>query len=226
MEEEKKEEVVETPVVPTQEEKDENYKKLKKSNNRKKAFIIILLFVLVLAGLIIFIFFNDKKEEPKKEENKQQEKQEEKKQETEEEIKKSRQDSMRNTADQLVKATRTVLESNYEFFPGTYAFSTGILESGGVTAPFGGKYVYYEPKDTDKKIGSGVYKVEDKELTEEVCKASTYSYIVITRDDTGAYKSSICLNTSNNGEDGGYLMGTSEQLTSGTDTTIFYGKAK
>ena len=196
----------------------------KKGNGKT---ILIAALVIIIIGLIGFIVYDkcfNKEAPPVKPE--EQEQQEENKKETEEEIKKSRQDSMRTTADQLVKATKTVLESNYELFPGTYAFSTDILETGGVNAPFGGKYVYYEPTDTDKKIGSSIYKVGDKELNEEVCKSSAYSYIVLTRDDTGAYKYAICLNTSNNGEDGGYLMGTSEQLNNGTDTTIFYGKAK
>lgn len=189
----------------------------KKGNGKT---ILIATLVIIIIGLIGFVVYDKcfNKEAPpvKPEEQKA----------VDEQVKVTKQESMRTTANLLIEATKSILESNYELFPGTYAFSTDILETGGIDAPFGGKYVYYEPTDTDKKIGSGVYKVEDKELTEEVCKASTYSYIVLTRDDTGAYKYSICLNTSNSGEDGGYLMGTSEQLNNGTDTTIFYGKAK
>ena len=199
--------------------------KLKKSNNRMKAIIVILSFTLVLAGILVFVFCCGKKEEVKPADNQQEEKKEEPKKESEEDIKKTKQSSMKATAQQLSTAVKTVLTANYELYPGTYAFSTGILETGGIDAAFGGKYVYYTPTETDKKIGSGVYKVADKELTESVCKESSYSYIVVTRDEAGIYKYNICLNTTNSGEDGGYLFGTTEQLDN-NDNTVFYGKAK
>ena len=141
----------------------------------------------------------------------------------------SRRSSMRTTAQQILDAVRLQLTANYELFPGKYCFTTGILDSGGESAPFGGKYAYCT-KGSDansKKIGSGVY--TDGTTTPDVsstCANSTYSFVVVKRDATTSnYTWSICLTTTNKGADGGYLAATRAQLDDKDNVSIFKGRA-
>ena len=145
----------------------------------------------------------------------------------------SRRSSMRTTAQNIIEAVRLQLTSNYELFPGKYAFNNGILDSGGISAPFGGEYSYYS--GNAKKIGSGVFSIDT--TTPDVkadCSSATYSYVVVKRVDD-SYEWSICLTTKPaNGETGstgganppgGYLAATRQELDNKDNTSIFHGRA-
>ena len=138
----------------------------------------------------------------------------------------SRRSSMRTTAQQIIDAVRLQLTSNYELFPGTYGFTKAILDSGGISAPFGGEYTYYTGGGS-KLIGSGVYRIDNN--TPDVhtsCINSTYSFVVVERDaETSNYEWSICLATTDGNKDGGYLGATREELDDKDNTDIFHGRA-
>ena len=145
----------------------------------------------------------------------------------------SRRSSMRTTAQQIIDAVRLQLTSNYELFPGMYGFTEAILDSGGVSAPFGGDYAYYKPDGSKDKIGSGVYALNTNEASSaNDCAASHYSYVVIARTEE-TYTWTICLTTKDHGEDkdsgygqaGGYLFATRNQLDDKEDDTIYHGRA-
>ena len=134
----------------------------------------------------------------------------------------SRRSSMRTTAQQIIDAVRLQLTSNYELFPGQYGFTKGILDSGGVSAPFGGTYAYYSGGGT--KIGSGVYRMDAEKTSSNAneCKSATASYVIVRRT-ADTYEWSICLTTTNH--EGGYLYAKREQLDNKDNTKIFYGRA-
>ena len=141
----------------------------------------------------------------------------------------SRRSSMRTTAKNLVEAVRIQLTSNYRLDAGKYAFTRTVLDSGGITAPFGGEYAYYTGS-TGRVANSSVYKVGDVATSSPSdCASSTYSYVVIKRTEQ-AYIWSICLTTKKasggTSPEGGYLYGSREQLDDEKNTGIFYGKAK
>ena len=147
----------------------------------------------------------------------------------------SRRSSMRTTAQQIIDAVRLQLTSNYELFPGRYEFSKGILDSGGVSAPFGGEYRYHTDGDESngaRKIGSGVYAMSaagtDGSIASESiqqatsCNGQSNSFIIVERSGDN-YKWAICLTTTGNA--GGWLRATREQLDNKDDTSIFQGRA-
>ena len=145
----------------------------------------------------------------------------------------SRRSSMRTTAQNIIEAVRLQLTSNYELFPGKYAFNNGILDSGGISAPFGGEYSYYS--GNAKKIGSGVFSIDTSTPdVKAACSSATYSYVVVKRVDD-SYEWSICLTTKPaNGESGttgganppgGYLAATRQELDNKDNTSIFHGRA-
>lgn len=141
----------------------------------------------------------------------------------------SRRSSMRTTAKNLVEAVRIQLTSNYKLDAGKYAFTRTVLDSGGITAPFGGEYAYYTG-NTGRVANSSVYKVGNEVTSSPTnCKSSDYSYVVIKRTEQ-AYVWSICLTTKkasgSTDPEGGYLYATREQLDTEDNIGIFYGKAK
>lgn len=145
----------------------------------------------------------------------------------------SRRSSMRTTAQQIIDGVRLQLTSNYELFPGTYGFTKAILDSGGVSAPFGGEYSYYEGGDDSKRIGSGVYNIDSNTPdVKSACSSATYSYVVVKRDAaTSNYEWSICLTTKDDtttggaNPPGGYLAATRTDLDNKDETSIFHGRA-
>ena len=133
----------------------------------------------------------------------------------------SRRASMRSTAQQIMSSVQSQLTSSFELYPGYYQWSVGILDSGGINAPFGGDYRYHgvaEDETTDeKKIGSGVFKMKGEAPT---CNASATSYIIIDRTEDGRYDYTICLTTTQNS----YLYGNRTDVDKKVNT-IFYGDA-
>ncbi len=129
----------------------------------------------------------------------------------------SRRASMRSTAQQILNSVQSQLTSSFELYPGTYEWDTGILDSGGISAPFGGEYRYHKP-GSGRKIGSGVYAMETdiNPTADNACTGSKVSFIVIKRDSNGKYKYAICLSTSPEGKPGeagqAWLFGTREEL--------------
>ncbi len=144
----------------------------------------------------------------------------------------SRKSSMRTTAQMIIDAVQTQLTGTNELYPGTYEFSTGILDRGGISAPFGGEYKYSDGKGMEK-IGTGVYRKSndpttflDKKgnVTGDTCKEGVTSFVSVTRDSSNNYTYAICLSTTQ----GGYLAGTRAQIddtTSKNKNQIFYGVA-
>ena len=142
----------------------------------------------------------------------------------------SRRSSMRTTAQQIIDAVRLQLTSNYELFPGKYCFTEAILDSGGVSAPFGGTYQYCtgSSSGSSKKIGSGVYPDGSTTIANgmSACTNSTYSYVIVEREaDTSNYQWAICLATSNGNKDGGFLAAKRDELDDKDNTNIFHGRA-
>jgi prepilin-type N-terminal cleavage/methylation domain-containing protein len=141
----------------------------------------------------------------------------------------SRRSSMRTTAQQIIDAVRLQLTSNYELFPGAYCFTPSILDSGGVSAPFGGEYAYCS-SGTGEKIGSGVYHDGSNYATKTTssaseCASSDHSYVIVARDED-TYSWSICLTTTD--LEGGYLYATRQQLDAKDlkeGEQIFFGRA-
>ena len=137
----------------------------------------------------------------------------------------SRRSSMRTTAQMIITGVQTQLQTNLVLEPGTYEFSKAILERGGISAPFGGDYVYREIAATDSKIGAGV--IQESTTAKDVvanCGENKTSFVSIDRDAGGNYIYSICLSTTK----GGWLAGTREQVddtSSNKKEQIFYGKA-
>ena len=139
----------------------------------------------------------------------------------------TRRNSMRSTAQQIINSVQSQLTSNYELYPGTYQWDEGIFDKGGKVAPFGGEYRYHT-SGSEKKIGSGVYKM-NSEIAAGTCSASVVSYVVIKRDTSGNYKYLICLSTQQDGKPGeagnAYLFATREELDKKSNT-IFHGDAQ
>ena len=139
----------------------------------------------------------------------------------------SRRSSMRSTAQQILSSVQSQLTSSFELYPGTYEWDKGILDSGGITAPFGGEYYYHQTGGT--KIGSGVYRMSGSD-TLDGCSAEAssnkVSYIVIKRTAEGNYKYAICLTTRGDGGGDGnsYLYGTREDVDK-KGNNIFCGDA-
>ena len=141
----------------------------------------------------------------------------------------SRRASMRSTAQQILSSVQSQLTSSFALYPGTYQWDKGILDSGGITAPFGGEYHYHaqgEAGTGETKYGSGVYKISSSTSLGSCSKTST-SYIVITRTGEGNYRYVICLSTTGEGgtgEGNSYLYGTREDVDK-KGNNIFCGDA-
>ncbi len=145
----------------------------------------------------------------------------------------SRRSSMRTTAQMLIEGVQTQLQTSYELYPGTYVWNKSIVDRGGIDAPFGGKYVYYDSDGTGvtkptvgNKIGSGVYRVTPTSGTDPVdleCGANKVSWVKVTRGSDGNYSYEICLSTDYADT---YLQGSREKVDDSKETSIFYGEAK
>ena len=146
----------------------------------------------------------------------------------------TRRSSMRTTAQNIMEAVRIQLTSNYALYEGKYRFTNTILESGGVSAPFGGEYAFSAGDDSKRVANTGIYTDGNKTTsTQAECNNSAYSYVTIKRTEE-TYIWAICLTTKDKGatgatkgnQPGGYLYATRQQLDDKDDTSIFYGKAK
>jgi len=148
----------------------------------------------------------------------------------------SRRSSMRTTAQMILDAVQTQLTANYELYPGTYQFTTAIIDKGGVSAPFGGKYKYLETEPTDiDKIGSGVFRVnasptsvvdDDGNPSRANCDTSKISFVSVDRNNaTSNYTYSICLTTDETTNGGTFLAGTRAQVDDSSNERIFFGRA-
>ena len=138
----------------------------------------------------------------------------------------SRKSSMRTTAQMIIESVQTQLTTNFELYPGTYQFTKAIIDKGGVSAPFGGEYVYAKDNTAPAgtKIGAGIYRMSATTAI-STCKQNITSFVNVERDNaTGNYTYSICLSTTA----GGYLAGTREEVddsSSSTKEKIFFCKA-
>ena len=112
-------------------------------------------------------------------------------------------------------------------YPGTYQFSTAILDKGGISAPFGGEYIYAsKAPDGATTIGTGIFRLSGSTVVDAIagCGQNKTSFVSVDRKADGTYVYSICLSTTN----GGWLSGTRAEVDDNSSTKknqIFCGKA-
>ena len=132
----------------------------------------------------------------------------------------------KRTASSYIDAARKQLLTTNKLEEGTFFIQNALMESGGVTSPLGGNYLFATPSGTPLVVGSanvtlvapGIYKVTSGTLP--TCSATAYSFITITKNVyTGGYNYaySICLAA---GTGNKYISGTEAQLLDDSNTSV------
>lgn len=116
----------------------------------------------------------------------------------------SRESAFKDTALNIISGVRQQLLINNELRNGDYYVTSSLLESGGITTPYGGT-INYSDKNADYADAVPGTKAVMRANGTATCSVSSPTFVSVSGEGTGSYTYSICIGVQG-GKDGDYYI--------------------